>query len=168
MKTKYIYTIIIVVIANLLVSFAQTSSEINWELQPFVGLKDIAILVENLGPDGTRAGITNEEIEALVEYELLRAGIPVRDITDLTLESPYLYININLIYLDDIDHFIYSLKISLSQKVRLLRNDATISATTWTKELVAIVPREKAREDIIDSIHTTLMYFIIDYLAANS
>lgn len=148
---------------------AQSSSSIEAQVlaKPFRDVGTLAVLVESLGPDARKAGVSEDELKAFVELKLRQAGITVRDIGAHSLESPYVYVNINLMYHEQIDHLSYSARISLQQTVRLLRNDSTLTAGTWEKESIAIVRREKAHGHIKDTVDTLLTFFLNSYLSAN-
>lgn len=152
----------------ILLAVSEKSLERQIREAPFKGLGKLAVLVENLGPDGDKIGISAEEIKVFVELKLRQSGVPVCQIEDYSLESPYLYVNINLMNLGEVNHYVYSASLSLTQQVRLLRNDTTLSAKTWDKGEVAIMKRNQAHSEIKGSIDSLLTFFLNDYLAANS
>lgn len=135
--------------------------------RPFQDLGSVAVLVEQLGPDGEKAGITTAELKAFVELKLRQSGVSVRDMDEDTLESPYLYIHVNLLYVEEIKHFTYATKIGLTQRVILPRNEERVTATTWEKGAIAVVHRNKVREDVRESLDLLLTSFLNGYLAAN-
>jgi|GEM_PF-4842754 len=128
----------------------------------------IAVLVEDLGDDGNKTGLTSEELKYFVELRLRQNGVKVRQLKDQTLESPFLYVNLNVMYMEEIHHFIYSAEISLRHRVKLLRNNTILSASTWDKATLAITRENNSKVKMKDSLDTLLTFFLNDYLASNS
>jgi len=160
-----LFSAVILVAPELL---AQSISVEQITREPLEGLGSIGVLVEGLDSEGKVIGLSEEEIKAMVELRLRQNRIPIRDITDFTLESPYIYIQITVIYLEKIEHFMFSINVSIKQTVRLLRNNNTVvGATTWAKNMLQISHKDDARADIKSSIDTMLTFFINDYLAVN-
>ncbi len=153
-------------IAIFVVSMPTVSGQ-SVNLEPFRGIGPIGVLIEGLRDEGRRANISDEELQAFVELKLRQSGIPLRNINDSTIESPYIYINVNLMYLEQIDHFTYSIEVSLNQAVRLLRNDNTVTAKTWSRESVNIIKRDRVSADVRNTIDRLLTLFLNSYLSAN-
>lgn len=167
MKRAILILVTIVAVGIPVLQAESPSVESIIKTRPLKGLESIAVLVEGFRPEGAKAGVSEEELKAFVELKLRQSGVVVRDINKHTLESPYLYINVNLMYLEEIDHFTYSASVSLNQTVRLLRNETTLTAATWNKGTVAIIRKNKAREDVKNSVDSLLTFFLNDYLSAN-
>ena len=142
-------------------------SQSNLKKVPFENLGSIGVLVEDMGAEGRKAGVSKDELKAFIELKLRQNGIRVREMSDFTAESPFIYININLLDLDEVEHFAFSANIGLNQTVRLIRNDQTLCAETWNKGNIAICRRESVRGKIKETVEALLTFFINDYLAAN-
>lgn len=142
-------------------------NELSVTAKPLKDLGSIAVLVEDLGPDGVKAGISKEKLKASVELRLRQNGLAVREVKQTTLESPWLYINTNILYVENGDFFIYKISIALNQTVRLLRNDTMVRADTWEKGYLGISPPDNISEKVEKNVDTLLTFFLNDYLAAN-
>lgn len=137
------------------------------EEKPFVNIRPLAVLVEDLDEDAKRAWLDKDEIQAQVELKLRQNGIPVRNLRDYTTESSYIYINVNLLYLKEIEHYIYNVELSLYQTVFLLHNSFTKKVATWNKSRLGISPGPNTREKVEGIIDDLLTFFLNNYLAVN-
>ncbi len=159
----------------------------NLSVQPFWDIGPVGLLVEYLPELAQKAGITDDELEAFVELKLQQSGIPMRDVDDKNLESPYVYVNVTLMHLKlPYDFVAYSIEVSLNQrivlpryknlpakvkdpsnKLKLMRRLTSMTASTWDKSILGIVPRNRVGSKIKDNIGTLLTFFIDEYLKAN-
>ncbi|HPO08920.1 MAG TPA: hypothetical protein PLZ55_09660, partial [bacterium] len=169
MMKKFLIAAVILIVISIPVVVAQEDEFVSRRVKriPFENVGSVAVLIESLDDDGRKCGISEYEFKALVELKLRQSGIGVREMNDYTLESPYIYININMVYLEKIDHFTYSMNMGLMQTVRLLRNEQTLTAQTWDKGLIAIHSSETIRTSLKEGLDSLLTFFINDYLSAN-
>lgn len=160
---KWLFVIVAcVTMTAFLPSHAAALPEIN--AQPCIGLEPLGVVIEDMGEDGKKAGISKEEVKVLVELKLRQSGIPVYDMADSSARPPYLYVTINLMHLEQINHFVFSTRLDLAQTVRLLHTDATLAgAKTWSQEVIAISKADKVRSAVKNNLEDLLALFLNDY-----
>ncbi len=94
------------------------------------GLEGVGVLVESLNPVIEKNGLLTSRLQADVEEELGKAGIPVLPRNEIGPTDPLLYININAYKLDEL--FFYSIHVEFHQLVILAREPSIeIQAPTW-------------------------------------
>ena len=94
------------------------------------GLEGVCLVVEGLNPVIEKNGLATSRLQADVEEELSKAGIPVLPRNEIGPTDLLLYININAYQLDEL--FFYSICIEAQQLVILARDPSIeIQATTW-------------------------------------
>jgi hypothetical protein len=134
---------------------------------PFDSVGAVAIRVEDPRDDAEKAGLSKEALTSYIELRLRERGIPVRDPLVTTKESPYVYLNVNITYLNDIDHYIFRAELSLRQTVMLLRNGKLVQATTWDNAIHGICRSDRITGNVTGTIDRLLDMFVDQYLQAN-
>jgi hypothetical protein len=146
-------------------------------------LSKVRILVENLGSILENTGLTSQQLENEAELRLRRVGLyltppPVKSSSssdtydDLVksvnyLKTPYLYININAIEIDN-NTISFSTKVTLNQDVILERNNnISLTATTWEKGWIGKTPKTGASPYIRELVAKMVDQFIEDWKKAN-
>jgi hypothetical protein len=136
------------------------------ERQSLAGLKEMAVVVEQLTPEAVRDGLSQETIKLDVELRLRQAGIVVRD----KPTSPgwaYVYVNVNAMFNERLRVYAVSVRLSLNQLVVLSRNpEVEIPAITWSSGHIVLVGSANLR-DVRSPIRDLVDAFINDLLAAN-
>jgi hypothetical protein len=135
-----------------------------WKV-PFRDLGPISVRVPDLGQEGRYAGVTTEELKAFVEFKLRQNRIPVNSQADglRTPNSPQIDVSVDLMYLEELDHFVYYIQLGLLRQVRLLRNRQQLTAVTWETGAFGIAPPRRIRTKIKDNLDQWLTVFINDY-----
>lgn len=133
-----------------------------------IGLKGVALFVEDLDLDVESHGLRREQIETDVKQKLRAAGIEIltEKQLQLTMGRPYLCIHIQTIG-DGPDGYIYSLEVALREKVYLERNRLIrTDARTWSKKSLGTVGASDVTQ-IRDVIKDCVDVFLKDHRAAN-
>jgi hypothetical protein len=166
MKGWLFVTAMFMVVVVSLPIYAASPSEVY--AAPFRNIGHLGVLVEDLGEEGKRAGITQDKVRVLVEQRLQQGGILASSTTERGPESPYLYVTVNLMYLERINHFVFSIRLDLAQTVKLLRTDVTLTgAKTWSQEVIGITSAEKVRTAVKGNLDDLLTLFLGEYSATN-
>jgi len=164
-----IVTILVLVIA--LCGFIPTSgyssdNEINRE--SIRGIKGVHVLIEILGQDEIRDGLTADLILKDVELRLRKNGITVLTEAGMRIYpgNPLLYINTNFRKMKNVSAYVYSLSIEFDQNVTFERNKLSMRAVTWNLGTVGYTPinnLNSVRKDIKGLVDR----FINAYLSVN-
>ncbi|MCZ6548196.1 MAG: hypothetical protein O6837_08790 [Deltaproteobacteria bacterium] len=125
------------------------------------GFEGVGILVENLNPIIEKESLLTSRLQADVEEELSKAGIPVLPRSEGGPTDPLLYVNVNAHKLDEL--FFYSIHVELQQLVALARDPSIeMQATTWNVGSVGSVGLLNLFE-IRRSLKEHIQAFIGDY-----
>lgn len=106
--------------------------------QSLTGLAGIAVLIEELHPEATLAGLSRSSLQATVERRLRQRGVKVLSENERVAEQrgAYLYVNVATIASPDLATYGYAIRVELKQSVRLIDNsdevDLVTNATTWS------------------------------------
>ena len=93
------------------------------------GLEGVCLVVEGLNPVIEKNGLLTSRLQADVEEELSKAGIPVLP-KEGWPTAPVLYVNVNAHKLDEL--FFYSIHVEFHQLVIIAREPSIeIQAPTW-------------------------------------
>lgn len=147
---------------------AQTTDD---ERAALRGLEGVGVVIENVGEEARDAGLRQEAIRNDVELRLRSAGIPILEPARRFEVSgaPYLYVNVNAIGLEEIDHFVYNIEVALNEYVNLVRHPGMqLTAASWKVPDVLGVIHEDDLRDLREDIKDFVDQFANDYLAANS
>jgi len=129
------------------------------------GFERVGVLVENLNPVIEKNGLATSRLQADVEEELSKAGIPVLPRNEIGPTDLLLYININAYQLDEL--FFYSICIEAQQLVILARDPSIeMQATTWNVGSIGSVGLVNLYE-IRGAIKSHVNEFIKDYKATS-
>ena len=125
------------------------------------GLEGGGVVVEGLNPVIEKNGLLTSRLQADVEEELGKAGIPVLPRSEVGPADPLLYINVNVHKLDEL--FFYSISVELHQLVTLARDPAIeIQAPTWNVGSVGSVGSANLYQ-IRGGVKKHIEEFISDY-----
>jgi hypothetical protein len=136
-------------------------------VRPFKDVGSVAVVVEDVGEEGEKAGLSKHTLKNHIELKLRQSGIPVRNIDTHTLEDPYVYLNLAIAHFELIDRYACSILLELKQRVRLLRNDEILHAITWRDGGTAFAPSGKVRTGVTEAIDSYLELFMDGYFRAN-
>lgn len=133
------------------------------------GLAGVGVVVEPLGKEIERDGLTAAQIQTDVELRLRRSGIHVLSIAENRNAPgmPFLSVRVNVLKQKDIPLYAFSIYVTLMQDV-LLARDSKISshAATWDTDSVGTVGEAHLR-DVRNSVGDYVDRFINAYLAVN-
>jgi hypothetical protein len=153
----------------LLVATSAWASGTPFEIGSLRGLKDLAIVVEDLHPDIEQDGLDRSTIKTDVELKLRLAGIRIATFAEVprTGGGRYLYVNVNSTQMKELSLYAVSIRLELVQGVLLARDPTTIlPGRTWAVSSVTCVGKN-AVSSARDVIKDLVDVFINDYLAAN-
>ncbi len=85
------------------------------------GISEVAVVVEDIGPDASADGLSQDAIRAAAELILRSKGIKVLTNVERTRlgSAPYLYINVNTLK-EELGLYAYAVNVDLKQVVGLL------------------------------------------------
>jgi hypothetical protein len=129
-------------------------------------LEGVQVVVEGLGPDVERAGLTKQQLQTDVELRLRQAGIRVLTKEERVPGRPWLYVNVN-VSVGASGLTAYNIHIGLMQNTHLEVNDSFAIVTTWDYDYlasawVANMPTQ-VRTNLRDAVDT----FINAYLSVH-
>ena len=146
------------------------------------GLKQLCVVVEDLGSDIQNDGLDRSAVQTDVEVKLRLAGIQVVTCQEAskTPGGPLLVVNINSMLAKDLGLYAVNVELSFEQTVLLehleFRQDAHVEtnpdvwrifATTWIDSGLLTVGKTRVSQAVRDSIRDKVDKFINDYLAVN-
>lgn len=139
------------------------------EKESLKGLEGVGVLVEDMQENAMRVGLNRTQIITDVELRLRMAGIKVltREERYAQPGSPYLYVQVNSIYLESIEHLAYTVRVLLDQDVSLTHNNTQFRGATWKEGMIGNVHKYDAKEVVRDAVKDLIDKFINDYLAVN-
>jgi hypothetical protein len=164
--------ILCVAILWAIVAFASLALALDSEpnRQTLRGLQGVKVLVEDLGSDIERLGLSKNLLQTDVEATLRKAGIKVLTQEECykTPGEPYLYLNININTgkLGD-DKYSYSIDIGVIQNVLLQRDPRMKSySVTWSTGGVGVIEKEFVGR-LRESADELVKIFVKAFLSVN-
>lgn len=134
-----------------------------------VGLKGVYVLVEQIGDQAQRDGLSRDQVQTDVELRLRQAGVRVLSQEDAltTLGGAYLYIVVHA-FKNPGGLYAFNVTVELKQRVTLAR-DSTITAVaaTWSPEPILGTVGPEHLGTVRDAIRDLADQFVNAYLAAN-
>jgi len=128
------------------------------------GLEGVCLVVEGLNPVIEKNGLATSRLQADVEEELSKVGIPVLP-KEGEPTAPILYVNVNVHKLDEL--FFYSIHVELHQLVTLVRDPSIeMQAPTWNVGSVGSVGSVNLYQ-IRGAVKEYIQAFIGDYKATS-
>jgi hypothetical protein len=138
-------------------------------------LRDIAglyLLLEQLPDTVQRDGLTQADLRACVEPVLRHARIPLLPFNAAyESRSPWLYVNVHALRLDDHAAYTLSIEVSVRDNVVLEREPRPtdpITAATWSEQTLLWTRAASLRKSVCDAVTSILRRFADDYFAANA
>ena len=133
------------------------------------GISGVGIVVEDIGPEVSADGLSQDAIRAAAELILRSKGIRVLTNVERTRvnSAPYLYININTLK-EELGLYAYAVNVDLKQVVALLSmNGVRAWGATWSASVVGAVGEANVRQIIADGVEPLVKDFANDFLLAN-
>jgi hypothetical protein len=137
--------------------------------QTLRGIPGLSVVVESLSSAVESAGLHAADILTDVELRLRLAGINVLTPQESFKEpgKPYLYVNVNVVLLDQPLDAIYHLSVEVRQDVFLTREvSVAAKASTWNTGTLGMVGRTEIQK-IRDTTKVMVDTFIKAYLSVN-
>ena len=131
------------------------------------GMFGLGLVIEEVSPDASADGLSQEAIRTTVEQALRSKGIRLLTERTRSGSSPYLYININTLK-EELGLYAYTVTVDLKQLVGLLsmKNKKTWG-TTWSASVIGMVRQENVNQIITDAVEPLVKDFVDDFLAVN-
>ena len=133
------------------------------------GISGIGVIVEEISPDASADGLSQDAIRTAAELILRSKGIRVLTNIDRTRlgSVPYLYININTLK-EELGVYAYAVNVDLKQVVGLLSmKGAQAWGATWSASVVGAVGETNVRQIIADGVEPLVKDLAHDFLLAN-
>lgn len=133
------------------------------------GLGGVEVLVEDVPPVLTRAGLTQGRIETDVKRQVTSAGITVypSQRANPSPAQPYLYIHLNALPASPAGDLSVALQVHVRQTMASLVAPArVVNAMTWDAHTIVAVPTGRAA-DLMTEIHAQVARFINDWNAVH-
>lgn len=131
------------------------------------GMFGLGLVIEEVSPDASSDGLSQEAIRSAVEQALRSKGIRLLTERTRSGSSPYLYVSVNTLK-EELGLYAYSVTVDLKQFVGLLsmKNKKTWG-TTWSTSVIGMVRQENLNLIITDAIEPLIKDFTEDFLAVN-
>ncbi len=131
------------------------------------GMFGLGLVIEEVSPDASADGLSQEAIRTTVEQALRSKGIRLLTERTRSGSSPYLYINVNTLK-EELGLYAYTVTVDLKQLVGLLsmKNKKTWG-TTWSASVIGMVRQENVSQIITDAVEPLAKDFIDDFIAVN-
>jgi hypothetical protein len=136
------------------------------EARPLRGLKRVYVLIENLSPEATAAGLSQDALRTNVELRLRRMGIQV--VPKGTKGAGYVYLQLNFMEIERDTTYAYGGLLSMNEAATLVRNKEWEPAViTWSTGQIGFAGRNRLSEGIGNMLDAMLNAFENDWLAVN-
>jgi predicted secreted protein len=133
------------------------------------GLQGVVVVVEQVGQEAKRYGLTSEELQAETELQLRENGIKVFSAQEhlQAPEMPFLYISVNVVIRAGAEFVASNVHVAFKQAI-LLKRDPTkgCMATTWEAEKISTYKADELK-DVREDLKALVDQFINAYLAVN-
>jgi hypothetical protein len=135
------------------------------------GLTGVHVVVDEVGPEAERLGLTRSALQAEVEQRLRQAGLRVFTPGDALASAgrPTLHLRVTLLKVQGAPPIrVYSVDLTLRQEIRLVRDRAIESfSTTWsdTRAVGAVEPGRTAM--VRDAVRTKVDQFLQAWQTVN-
>ncbi len=131
------------------------------------GMLGLGVVIEEVSPDASADGLSQEAIRATVEQGLRAKGVRLLAERTRSSSSPYLYVNVNTLK-EELGLYAYTVTVDCKQLVGLLstKNKKTWG-TTWSASMIGMIRQENLNQIITDAVEPLIKDFSEDFLAAN-
>jgi len=139
----------VVLILTLLLTAPVIAQEHITEDESLSGLTQIQLVVEKLPASAEAFSLSKGIIELEVTQQLQKAGIKVLSLEERKEHPrrPYVYVNCNLIYVEDIGLVSFSIDVEVHQRVTLVTGEKA-QGLTWAKSYLGLAGTSKASQRI--------------------
>jgi hypothetical protein len=131
------------------------------------GLTGVGVVVEDVSPDASADGLSQDAIRAAVEQTLRSKGIRILTERTRSGSAPYLYVNINTLK-EELGLYAYAVNVDFKQVVGLLSAKGKQAwGATWSASVVGMVRQENLSQVIADGVEPLVKDFANDFLSVN-
>jgi hypothetical protein len=134
------------------------------------GISGLGVVVEDISPDASADGLSQDAIRTAVERILRSKGVQVLTNNVERTRSgsaPYLYINVNTLK-EELGLYAYAVTVDLKQVVGLLSIKGKQAwGATWSASVVGMAREENLGQVIADGVEPLVKDFANDFLSAN-
>ena len=133
------------------------------------GISGVGVVVEDIGPDASADGLSQDAIRTAAELILRSKGIKVLTSVERTRlgSAPYLYVNVNTLK-EELGLYAYAVNVDLKQVVGLLSiKNARAWGATWSASVIGAVGETNLRQIITDAVEPLVKDFTNDFLLVN-
>ena len=133
------------------------------------GISGVGVVVEDIGPDASADGLSQDAIRTAAELILRSKGIKVLTSVERTRlgSAPYLYINVNTLK-EELGLYTYAVNVDFKQVVGLLSiKNARAWGATWSASVIGAVGETNLRQIITDAVEPLVKDFTNDFLLVN-
>ena len=127
------------------------------------------MVVEDISPDATADGLSQDAIRTTVEQSLRAKGIRILTNIERTRSgsAPYLYLNINTLK-EELGLYAYAVNVEFKQIVGLLSNKGKQAwGATWSASVVGTAREENLSQVIGDALAPLVKDFVGDFVSVN-
>lgn len=133
------------------------------------GISGVGVVVEDISPDASADGLSQDAIRSAAELILRSKGIRVLTSVEKTRlgSAPYLYINVNTLK-EELGLYAYAVNVDLKQVVGLLSKKGMQSwGCTWSTSVIGTVGEANVPQIIADGVEPLVKEFANDFLLVN-
>ena len=133
------------------------------------GISGVGVVVEDIGPDASADGLSQDAIRTAAELILRSKGIKVLTSVERTRlgSAPYLYVNVNTLK-EELGLYAYAVNVDLKQVVGLLSiKNARAWGATWSASVIGAVGETNLHQVIADAVEPLVKDFANDFLLVN-
>jgi hypothetical protein len=137
---------------------------------PLKGVKGFYVLIESLGDEEKKDGLSIDTLQNAVQLKLRSSGILVVSKDEWIKNPEYLrlYINLNMLKLKSLSTYAYNMTLQIKEYVKLPRETVTFChVTIWNDSYTGYVSGAKMPGKMKESVVELTEELANDYLAAN-
>ncbi|HEY2150120.1 MAG TPA: hypothetical protein VGH34_04885 [Vicinamibacterales bacterium] len=156
-----------IVIVALLTGGARpaTAADSQVERASLTGLTAMSVVVEDLGPLATKAGLSTEAMQKEVEARLRQAGLSITSDSDA-----YVYVHVTVADPGGALPIPYVVDVSLMQEVTLPRGVKTrtpLQCPTWSVNRLGLTTTDRLRPLLTERVNEFVDLFVTAYRSVN-
>ncbi|OQW37789.1 MAG: hypothetical protein A4E19_12250 [Nitrospira sp. SG-bin1] len=132
------------------------------------GIFGVGLVVEEVGPDASADGLSQDAIRTAVEQTLRSKGIRVLTERTRSGSAPYLYVNVNTLK-EQLGLYVYAVNVDLKQIVGLLTGKGKQAwGATWSASVIGMAREENLSQVIAEGVEPLVTDFANDFLSVNT
>jgi hypothetical protein len=131
--------------------------------QALRGIASADIVIENLSEAATACGVTKSVLDTSVRFVLGQSRIKIDSSAD-----PYIYINVNVIRLKEIDLCVFNYFVAFRAAARVISNNVIVTgADLWSQGGVGAYPRSETRRAVTENIEGLTKNLVVEWNKTN-